>query len=193
MNMSHMFKIIKADELSSNKSIVEIEKLKDISKESLSDCKTYGVWGLLGRKKDEQWKWLQVGQSNNIGLEIISDVQCISGEITQDNDRSYINQFGQVVNGYTYNVYLSAREQIYKCIGENFTDFIFVCVCCGEEYKDSKMAIEKYVAWKTRALFWRNGRAFKEPKANVQEPEGIENIEPSIKKVIDQMIGNFNK
>lgn len=55
------------------------------------------------------------------------------------------------------------------------------------------MAIEKYVAWKTRALFWRNGRAFKEPKANVQEPEGIENIEPSIKKVIDQMIGNFNK
>lgn len=49
--MSHMFKIIKADELSSNKSIVEIEKLKDISKESLSDCKTYGVWGLLGRKK----------------------------------------------------------------------------------------------------------------------------------------------
>ena len=70
---------------------------------------------------------------------------------------------------------------------------IFVCVCCGEEYKDSKMAIEKYVAWKTRALFWRNGRAFKEPKANVQEPEGIENIEPSIKKVIDQMIGNFNK
>lgn len=55
------------------------------------------------------------------------------------------------------------------------------------------MAIEKYVAWKTRALFLRNGRAFKEPKANVQEPEGIENIEPSIKKVIDQMIGNFNK
>lgn len=63
----------------------------------------------------------------------------------------------------------------------------------AEALLTKKMAIEKYVAWKTRALFWRNGRAFKEPKANVQEPEGIENIEPSIKKVIDQMIGNFNK
>ena len=60
------------------------------------------------------------------------------GERKLNKNVKYINQFGNVVEGYTYNEYLEQREQIYKQIGENYKDFVFICICCGEKYKDSK-------------------------------------------------------
>ena len=104
-----------------------------------------------------------------------------------------MNQFGQKVPNYTYNVYWSPREQIYEHVGKEYNKFVFVCICCGEIYKDEKKAIEKYAAWKFRALFWRNGGSFKEAKENVQEPEDIENIKPTIKNSIDNMVKKYNE
>ena len=191
--MEHVFKIVNADELDSIDLFNNIDNLKDITGESMAGYMTYGVWILFGRKPVGVWECLQVGQSSNIGAEIISDVKCLSGEIKTKEGIEYINQFGQKVQNYTYNVYLSPREQIYERVGKEYNKFVFVCICCGEIYKDEKKAIEKYAAWKFRALFWRNGGSFKEAKENVQEPEDIENIKPTIKNSIDNMVKKYNE
>lgn len=187
--MKHNFKIVDIPVEPS----IEMDKLPDITDENMKCYRSYGVWILFGRKKESPWRCLQVGQSSNIASEIISDVKCLSGEIKVNKDRIYINQFGNVVEGYTYDVYLSPREQIYKKIGEEYHDFIFVCICCGEGYKDSIKAIEKYVAWKFRALFWRNGRAFTEAKENVTEPDSIDGIAFNKKENVDSMVKWYNK
>lgn len=191
--MNHKFKIASINTLLSIKSFVGIDNLKDITNENMIDYMTYGVWALFGRKEGEMWICFQVGQSNNIGSEIISNVKCISGQIKPDKGRNYINQFGEIVEGYTYDVYLTPREQIYCQIGAEYNDFIFVCICCGKDYEDNKTAIEKYVAWKFRALFWRNGRTFKQPKENIKAPENIGRIDSNIKDAVDKLVEQYNK
>ena len=193
--MANRFKITSIPVGSSIKKmdIKEIDQLSDITNESIASFKSHGVWVLFGRKKRESWTCLQVGQSKNIGCEIISDVRCLSGEIKIDEGRDYINQFGNVVEGYKYDVYLTPREQIYKKIGEEYNDFVFVCICCGDAYKDNKKNIEKYVAWQYRPLFWRNGRSYLKAKDNVEEPKGIDKIDPNIKKIVDMMVELYNK
>ena len=58
----------------------KIDELEGITDESIKNYMTHGVWVLFGRKKEQLWTCLQVGQSSNIGLEIISDVECLSGK-----------------------------------------------------------------------------------------------------------------
>lgn len=170
----------------------EIQKLSEITDESLKKYKAPGVWVLFGRNEDKIWLCLQVGQSNDIGSEIKSDVQCISGNIKEQTNRTYINQFGNVVNGYRYNIYLTPREQIYKQIGEKYLEFVFICICCGNDCKDKKKSIEKYVAWKFRALFWRNGGAFKNQNDNVKEPQDIDKIAFDEKESVDKMVKMYD-
>lgn len=158
------------------KSFEDIDKMAEITDEELRNYQFPGVWVLFGRNKGNPWLCLQVGQSNNIGIEIKSDIQCIVGNIEEQTKRTYINQFGKAVKGYEYTIYLTPREQIYKKLGERYKDFAFICICCGAAYKDDKKLIEKYVAWKLRALFWRNGGAYKYPQENIKEPEDIDEI-----------------
>lgn len=191
--MNQKFKIVSIDTLRSIKLFEEIDNLNDVTNESIKGYMSYGVWVLFGYKEDEPWKCLQVGQSNNIGVEILSDVNCISGNIESDTKRQYINQFGEIVEGYTYHIYLTPREQIYCQIGAEYNRFIFVCICCGKDYKDNKTSIEKYVAWKFRALFWRNGRAFKQPNKNINEPQDSGCIDLSIKDAVDVLVEQYNK
>ena len=182
--MNHKFRITNI----SPDHFIEIDGGQDITAESIKDYMSYGVWVLFGRKEDQLWTCLQVGQSNNIGSEIISDAKCLSGKIEIIEEKEYINQFGNSVEGYTYDIYLTPREQIYKKIGTQYNDFVFVCICCGESCKDDKKAIEKYVAWKLRALFWRNGRAFEKVKENVEEPKDIETIDFKEKESVNKMV-----
>ena len=64
--------------------------------------------------------------------------------------------------------------------------FVFVAV------KTIKI-IEKYAAWKLRALFWRNGRPFKVKKENVEEPDNIDEIDFNEKEMIDKMADWYKK
>ena len=153
-----------------------------------------GVWTLLAQNKEQDWTCLQVGQSNDISSEIISDIKCISGDIKTIECRNYINQFGKVVEGYEYNVYLTPREQIYKKIGKEYSNYIFVCICCGEKFRNNKKAIEKYVAWQFEALFWRNGRPFINENVNVNKPKDIDkDIDPDIKTSVENMVKWYYK
>lgn len=92
----------------------KIDELEDVTDESIKNNMTHGVWVLFGRKKEQLWTCLQVGQSSNIGLEIISDVECLSGKrkISEDKTKSYINQFGKVVQGYNI-MFIRLQENRY--------------------------------------------------------------------------------
>ncbi len=89
-----------------------------------NNYKTYGVWILFGRKGNE-WECLQVGESGNIYDEILADAEALRGNIRVEEEKAYINQFGQYT-GYTYTLYPSAREQIYNQIGKIYEAFWFV-------------------------------------------------------------------
>ena len=183
--MSHGFKFVIKNPESESEKRIEI----DITDESMKNYKSYGVWALYGQDNKNLWKCLQVGQSQNIGSEIIYDKKCLLGEIKSVKDRKYINQFGQVVEDYTYDVHLTPRQQIYKKIGDNYENFRFECICCGNECnKDQIKAIERYVAWELQALFWRNGGSFKEANDNVKKPENIDDsITANIKNTVDNI------
>lgn len=189
--MNKKFKIVNIDTVPSKGFFNEIDEFEDITDETIKAYMLYGVWVLFGYKENESWKCLQVGQANNIGKEILSDINCILGNIEFDIERQYVNQFGEIVKGYTYHIYLTPREQIYRQIGKEYNRFIFVCVCCDD--KVNKRAIEKYVAWKFRALFWRNGRAFKTYCQNINEPQDVGNIEPRIKGTVDVLVKQYNE
>lgn len=158
------------------KSFLEKDKMAEITDVELEKYQFPGVWVLFGRKVGKPWLCFQVGQSNNIGIEIKSDIQSISGRIEEQIEKSYINQFGESIKGYDYTIYLTPREQIYKKLGEQYKEFAFICICYGIDYKDNKKLIEKYVAWKLKAMFWRNGRPYKQPKKNVEKPQDINKI-----------------
>ena len=89
--MNHKFKITSIVE----HSFIKIDMLQDITKENMKAYMSHGVWVLFGRKENQSWICFQVGQSSNIGSEIISDVECLSGkrEICEGTKCSYINQF----------------------------------------------------------------------------------------------------
>lgn len=199
--MKHIFIFRKNCTLPSEGAVNEEDIGVDITKENMKEFASHGVWALFARNSNKPWECMQVGKSCNIGEEIYSDVECLSGE----NDVmeadvvetvEYINQFGKKVKindkECKYNVYLTPRQQTYKQIGAEYEDFVFVCICCGEKYKDDKSAIEKYAAWKLQALFWRNGGRFKTEKDNVEEPKDIDKIEGSIKKEIDGLVEQYN-
>ena len=44
----------------------KIDELEDVTDESIKNNMTHGVWVLFGRKKEQLWTCLQVGQSSKM-------------------------------------------------------------------------------------------------------------------------------
>ena len=125
-----------------------------------------GVWALFGKRKDVisgMWFCLQVGQTNCIKSEIKKDKYLLEHELNKSETKSrYINQFGEVV--FSYPRYYSAREQLYShYIKERFEDFYFALICEEIDPRNRK-EIERKFAYRTNAVYWRNGGTFKSGK-----------------------------
>lgn len=102
----------------------------------------------------------------------------------------YVNQFGEEL--FLYNVYPSSREYLYSgIIKEQFKDFHFA-VICKEKGNEKRKSIEKEFAYKTKAIYWRNGGPFKkgskidfENRKSIEMPSNSE-ISDSVKQFIDR-------
>ena len=143
-----------------------------IDNHNLNSFNKPGVWALFGKRKhvvnekrkhavnDDKWYCLQVGQTACIKNEIQKDMQLLNEELNNNGTRiPYVNQFGEEL--FSYYVYPSSREYLYsKYIKEQFKDFLFVVICEEEDNKVRK-SIEKEFAYKTNAIYWRNGGPFK--------------------------------
>lgn len=162
---------------------------------NLEDYKMGGVWALFGKESDKnvQWICLQVAKTENIAGEIKTDINCLKPRIDPEKrkiEKNYVNQFGKHM--FSYNEYPSSREYLYSEIADKYKYLIFICVS-KEKDAAKRLAIEKYFAWRARALYWRNGGAYKEEKDyseddlnKIQDGKFMDmNLDATIKKDLD--------
>lgn len=139
------------------------EGLDIVNRENVHNFDVPGVWALFGKRKDRpdnrRWYCLQVAATICIKTEILKDMQLLEEKLEEDRDDSpYINQFGEIL--FEYPSHPTPREYLYsKYIKEQFEDFQFIVVC-REKGSTKRRNIEKEFAYRTNAVYWRNGRAF---------------------------------
>ena len=98
---------------------------------------------------------LNVGSSEDIGMEILYDLACLHFlDLRLDGDKNYINQFKKdckfkYKSGQT-------QEYLYPYISKNYHSISFELV---HSINDKKF--ERYYAHEHEPLFWRNGAPYK--------------------------------
>ena len=157
--------------------------------------KVNGVWAMFGEEKNKKWSCLQVAKTTDIRKEIKSDIVCLKKEliptIKEIDGANYINRFGRKIFENKEYIYTSVEEFVYNDIAKKYDHLIFVCVGKTEN-EEEKRAMEVYFAWKTKAIYWRNGNKYKgEPefvyKDFVNREEKIlNNINYEIKKNLNE-------
>lgn len=173
--------------------IIKLEDEKWVG--NLEDYNLGGIWALFGKKAEDNdiWFCLHVGQTRNIADEISANIKCLDAELDELRIKHYVNQFGKEM--FSYDEYPTCREQIYNKIMEEYEDLIFICVYKEDDNK-KRIDIEKYYAWNTYPLYWRNGGPYKEAK-NYSEAmldkiknEVINNmsLDDNIRKIIDSFL-----
>lgn len=171
-------------------------------KGNLEDYKMGGVWALFGKEFDnnDQWFCLQVAKTENIAGEIRTNISYLKPKMELEKrniEKDYVNQFGKHM--FSYNEYPSSREYLYSEIAENYKYLIFICVS-KENDAAKRSAIETYFAWRTRALYWRNGRAYKEKKNysedvldKIQSSKFVDiNLDGTVQKKLDSFFEEFS-
>ena len=133
----------------------QFENFEIINTKHLENYKFKGVWALFGKSKiTSNYRCLNVGKSSCIGKEINIDIfRMYNFKKKEDKEKKYINQFNEIM--FTYPIYATRLDYLYKEITQNYTSFIFVIVSKGNnDYK-----IEKYFAYSTKAAYWvSNGK-----------------------------------
>ena len=125
-----------------------------------------GVWALRGKDKradaDEQedkWICLQVGQTQDIKIEIEKDIKDMEKSRKVITESKYVNYFGEAI--FAYPEIRSGNSYLYKWIVDNYRDLEF-CLIKEEDNENNRKEIEKLFACITLARGWRNGGSFRE-------------------------------
>lgn len=125
-----------------------------------------GVWALRGKDKrvdaDEQedkWICLQVGQTQDIKIEIEKDIKDMEKSRKVITESKYVNYFGEAI--FAYPEIRSGNSYLYKWIVDNYRDLEF-CLIKEEDNENNRKEIEKLFAYITLARGWRNGGSFRE-------------------------------
>lgn len=153
----------------------------------LDNCPiSQGIWCLYGYKNNT-WTCLQVARSNNITAELRSDIASIIEPITlKETPYSYINQFGHKASG-NFKIYPSIRTQVYSKIGNDYTnEKLYFFIIEFIDISHQKEA-EKFFAYNTQALYWRNGGSYK-AECTVDIKKLLSSINPT-----PLLINTFNK
>lgn len=162
-----------------------LEKFKKVS----------GVWAILGKEteKNDKWIWLQVAKTNDIAWEIKRDIERLNTKLEEKIiilKKDYYNRFNQKMFRYTDYLCTSSKEYLYHEIASKYKYLKFILVGLAED-DYTRTGIEVYFAWKTRALYWRNGRSFKkdykfsEEDILIEQKKQLNKISSQIKKDID--------
>lgn len=157
-----------------------------------------GVWFLLGNEKNNIASiCLQVAQKYDIGKEIELDVQNIRAtELKPICKKKYVNQFGEVKFEYEDWGQWRARN-LYYHIAQNYSNLTFVCIWDEKKFdkETNREVIEKYIAYKTKAAFWVNGRPFEKEKSDEYKKDLLITYAKecnSIRKKLEKIIGVDN-
>ena len=126
---------------------------------------TPGVWAILG-KKEQEWHWLNVAATENIGDEISEDVYLMTKKISKrGKEKIYKNYWKEEI--FTYKIFsynkLSKKKLQEKHrrarwihISETYDELIIICCLENESDSQKRFKIERYIAIKTHALYWND-------------------------------------
>lgn len=116
---------------------------------------TTGIWGMYGKvEENEEYQCLNVGVSTDVGREIITDLGKLHYiAYRDDGSERYYNQFNEDC-GFSYNPG-QIHEYLYPFLKEQYNCIKFVLL---DKRYDRK--VEKEIAQKEHALFWKNGSPF---------------------------------
>lgn len=115
-----------------------------------------GIWALYGKVSEKsEYVCLNVGQSTDVGREIIYDLGCLHYiNFQKDGTKKYINYFGENC-GFTYKsdfIDKRPREYLYPYIASQYACIKFIYV-----HNDNDHEKERSYAKEHHARFWRDG------------------------------------
>ena len=128
--------------------------------------KVPGVWALLGQR-EKGWEWVTVAATEDIGDEISEDVLFMMKDISKrGTERKYTNYWEEELFKFRiYNIkalttknayYLARRKALWAHISSVYSNFCFACLVKNELDKKVRFSKEKYIATKTRAIYWND-------------------------------------
>ena len=174
--------------------------LEIVNRDNTDEFSIPGVWALFGKRKgvdNNKWYCLQVAETTCVKNEIEKDIQLIESGLNECGEKIlYVNQFGELL--FSYYRHPSAREYLYsKYIKEEFKDFQFVLIC-KENDRTKRRSIEKEFAYRTNAVYWRNGGPFRtgdeiDYERRMSITEGIPNNGNVSKTIIIPFVERYNK
>lgn len=132
-------------------------EILEISNDGLKPCdlksfsKIAGVWFLVGQNiKTDKQECMQVATTDDINNEIKCDLKYLKGDF-KPIYKDYYNDFHEYQFSYIdYGDTL--KNHLYQKIAKEYQNLYFICIRC-ESGRDK---LEKYIAWKSEATFWRN-------------------------------------
>lgn len=139
--------------------MIEFEELFEVIQlDKIEDYNFSGVWAMFGiEKKDEKRRYicLNVGKSTDIRAELKADIERLNSfEPVINLEKEYRNQFNEKL--FTYPLYASRQDWLYKEISDKYKDFVFILVAKQQE---NNYTVEKYFAYSTKAVYWvSNGK-----------------------------------
>ncbi len=167
----------------------------DMDRKSTKRLEREGVWMLLGKNEgDKRYRCLQVAQKKDIYTEIESDIVLMKTSRVETSKKNYFNYFGEELDEVSIITYPSVREQLYSQIANLYDELTIVVLISGHIGDIARKQIEKYVAVKTKARFWRNGRPYeKKVMVNLDDIELRLNMEEIGEGVIEKIDQCLNK
>lgn len=154
-----------------------------------------GVWLLIGEQNGTT-ECLQVGQSTDIGEEIDADSKLLSKTNLKPVRKEYINYFGE--KQFCYDDYPGWQAAtLYNHIANRYTNLHFICIY-GDIFNSKAtrqlQQAEKYIAFKTKCRFWRNGKPFttaQEIETITDRKNNCDNQLLDIRAKLDEDIANL--
>lgn len=148
-----------------------------------------GVWFLTGIARDNEVEKkrvvLQVAQTKNLSKEINRDVKELTDEPIRLVKKDYINFYGEKCFSYQEVLPASRLAHLYRDIFKKYRELRFHYICSVlEEQKN----LEKYIAYKTEALYWVNGGAFKKK----QTKERVDGLKKTYSDQLDDLSKKFS-
>jgi len=133
--------------------IIKVNSIEEIKKFSGP-----GVWAVYGKENDKRI-CLNVAETQNIADEISMDIDLMKDTIEGDEENKYVarNNFGEIIFKCPSRYYV--RKYTWIEISK-YKNLEFECVAFNIHDRSERVEIEKYIAYKTRAKYWRHKRSF---------------------------------
>lgn len=102
---------------------------------------------------------LQVAQTKDMFAELSRDLAYMTDADIITEERYYVNQFGELLFAYT-DLIDGRQRALYQQIAQHYEEFRCYAFALPLAEQSLRKSLEKYIAYKTAARYWVNGRPY---------------------------------